>query len=89
MLNLNINNADRVKQNPDSVGTKFSNLGWFVVLGLNGPLRQYFSLYRERGRTKTEKIDERKMSKQPPLAPTTSAISHCPTIIQVTRTSLH
>ena len=22
------------------------NVGWLVVLGLNGPLRQYFSLYR-------------------------------------------
>ena len=38
--------------------------GWLVgCFGLNGPLRQYFSLYRavsQRGRKKREKIDERK-----------------------------
>ena len=38
------------------------SVGWLVVLGLNGPLRQYFSLYRavsQRGRKKRELIDER------------------------------
>ena len=25
---------------------KFLKVGWLVVFGLNGPLRQYFSLYR-------------------------------------------
>ena len=40
--------------------------------GVNGLLRQYFSKYRavfQRGRKKKEKIDDRKMSKQPPPAP--------------------
>ena len=40
-------------------GIKF---GWLVVFGFNGPLRQYFSLYRlpERGRKRRERIDENK-----------------------------
>ena len=42
---------------------------WMVgCFGLNGPLRQYFSLYRTvslREGEKREIIDERKMSKQP------------------------
>ena len=39
---------------------------WILLVscvGFNGPLRQYFSLYRvvsQRGRKKREKIDERK-----------------------------
>ena len=64
-------------------------VGWFVVFGLNGPLRQYFSLYRaasEREREK-EMIDERKNVKQPP--PTASAIGPCPTVMQTSRTSRH
>ena len=61
---------------------------WLVsCFGFNGPLRQYFSLYRavsQRVRKKSEKIDERKkMSKQPPPTPTASAIDPCPTIIQI------
>ena len=30
-----------------------------------------------------ERIDESKMSKQPPPAPTTSAVGPCPTVIQI------
>ena len=63
---------------------------WLVsCFGFNGPLRQYFSLYRavsQRVRKKREKTDEKKMSKQPPPAPTASAIDPCPTIIQIRRT---
>ena len=43
--------------------------------GFNGPLRRYFSLYRtltQNGRKKRETRE--KMSKQPPPAPTASAI---------------
>ena len=62
-------------------------MGWFVGhLGLNGPLRQYFSLYRavsQRGRKKIEKIDERKISKQPPPAPIARAIGPCPTMVRI------
>ena len=58
--------------------------------GFNGPLRQYFSLYRavsQRVRKKREKIDERKkMSKQLSPAPAASAIDPCPIIIQISRT---
>ena len=60
--------------------------------GFNGPLRQYFSLYRavsQRERKKRKKIDERKMSKQPPPAPTASAIGPCPTIILISGTPRH
>ena len=59
---------------------------WLVVFGFNGPLRQYFSLYRavfQREGLREEKRQRRvKMSKQPPSAPTASAICPCPTIIQ-------
>ena len=84
-------------------------VGWLVgCFGFNGPLRQYFSLYRavsqrfgwlfwvkrpfetvfqsissrlpKRGRKRRERIDERKMSKQPPPAPTASAVGPCPTV---------
>ena len=34
-------------------------------------------------------IDERTMSKQPPPAPTVSAIGPCPTIMQISRTPQH
>ena len=59
----------------------------WLFFGLNGPLRQYFSLYRavsqregERGEKGKRRI---KMSKPPPPAPTASAIGPCPTIIQI------
>ena len=55
--------------------------------GFSGPLRQYFSLYRavsqregERGETGQMRV---KMSKQPPPAPTTSAVGPCPTVNQI------
>ena len=62
--------------------------GWLVgCFGFNGPLRQYFSLYRavsqregERGEKGQMRI---KMAKQPPLAPTASAVGPCPTVIQI------
>ena len=43
----------------------FGLVGWLVgCFGLNGPLRQYFSLYRavsqKEGERKEKKIDERK-----------------------------
>ena len=65
-------------------------VGWLVgCFGLNGPLRQYFSLYRavsQREGERSEKtIDERKISKQPPPASTASAVGPCPTIIQIRR----
>ena len=58
--------------------------GWFWF---KGPLRQYFSLYRaisqregERGKKGEMRV---KMSKQPPPAPTASAVGPCPTVIQI------
>ena len=55
--------------------------------GFNGPLRQYFSLYRavsqrvgERGEKEQMRV---KMSKQPPPAHTASAVGPCPTVIQI------
>ena len=67
--------------------------GWLVgCFGLNGPLRQYFSLYRavsqsegERGEKKLMRV---KMSKQPPPAPTASAVGPCPTAIKTGRPAL-
>ena len=60
-------------------------VGYF---GFNGPLRQYFSLYRavsqREGGERGEKGQMRvKMSKQPPPAPTASAVGPCPTEIQI------
>ena len=62
-------------------------VGWVGCIGFNGPLRQYFSLYRavyqregERGEKGYMRV---KMSKQPPPAPTASAVGPCPTIIQI------
>ena len=55
--------------------------------GFNGPLRQYFSLYRavsQREGERGEKGQMRvKMSKQPPPAPITSAVGPCPTHIKI------
>ena len=55
--------------------------------GVNGPLRQYFSLYRavsQRAGEREEKSVVRvKTSKQSPPAPTTSAVGPCPTVIQI------
>ena len=68
-------------------------VGWLVVLGLNDPLRQYFSLYRvisQREGEREEKGQMRaKMSKQPPPAPTARAVGPCPIVIQTSRTPRH
>ena len=57
--------------------------GWLVgCFGLNGPLRQYFSLYRAVSQREGKRIEIReKMSKQPPSAPTASAVGPCPPVI--------
>ena len=55
-------------------------VGWLVDFGFNGPLRQYFSLYRavsQRERERGERIDERKNVQTTPIAPTASAIGLC------------
>ena len=60
--------------------------------GFNGPLRQYFSLYRafsQREGEKREMIVERKNIQTTPSAPTASAVGPCPTIIQISRTPQH
>ena len=60
--------------------------------GFNGPLRQYFRLYwavsQSEGERK-EMIDQRKMSIQPPPAPTVSAVGPCPCLIKISRTPWH
>ena len=53
---------------------------------LNGPLRQYFSLYRapkERQKEERKDIGEYKCPSNRPPAPTASAVGPCPTIIEV------
>ena len=67
---------------------------WLVgCFGFNGPLRQYFSLYRAVSQREGERGEKgqmrEKMSKQPPPAPTASATGPCPTIIQISRTPRH
>ena len=66
----------------------FVQCSWLVgCFGFNGPLRQYFSLYRavsQREGERGEKGQRRvKMSKQPPPAPTASAIGPCPTVVKI------
>ena len=83
--------TDLHKQLPGRVAQSVGHLtrksGWLVgCFGLSGPLRQYFSLYRavsQREGEREERIEERKMSKQPPPAPFASAIGPCPTITQI------
>ena len=64
-----------------------SVVGWLVgCFGLNGPLRQYFSLYRavsQREGDRGERIDESKNVQTTPPAPTASAIGPCPTVIKI------
>ena len=67
---------------------------WLVgCFGFNGPLRQYFSLYRAVSQREGERGEKgqmrEKMSKQPPPAPIASATGPCPTIIQISRTPRH
>ena len=61
-----------------------TGIGWLVgCFRFNGPLRQYFSLYRavyQRGRKRREKIDESKNVQTTPPAPPASATGPCPTI---------
>ena len=62
------------------------------LYGLNGPLRQYFSLsgrLPKRWRKKKERIVESKNVQTTPPAHTASAIGSCPTIIQISRTPRH
>ena len=68
----------------------FTKIGWLVgCFGLNGPLRQYFSLYRavsKRGRKNREMIDERKNVQ---ITPTRTYCKHSkplPYSIQISRT---
>ena len=55
---------------------------WLVgSFGFNGPLRQYFSLYRavsQREGERGERIDESKNVQTTPPAPPASAIGPCP-----------
>ena len=84
-------------QNKNKYVTIQIDVRWLVgCFGLDGPLRQYFSLYRgrlpERGRKKREMIDERKNVQTPPPpppAPIASAIGLCPTLFQISRTPRH
>ena len=59
---------------------------WLVdCFWFNGPLRQYFGLYRtvsQRERER-ERIDEGKNVQITPPAPTASTIGPCPTVIQI------
>ena len=53
-----------------------------VCFVFNGPLRQYFSLYLAVSKSNGERGREKKISTQPPPAPTAIAIGPCPTTIQ-------
>ena len=76
--------SEKKKMSLDKLTIRHNLVGW--LLGLNGLLRQYFSLYRavsQREGERREKTEESKNSEQPPPAPTTSAIGPCPTMIRI------
>ena len=82
------------KKNTNTGKLKLSLNGWLVgCFGLNDPLSQSFSLYRAvfQREEKEKRTDrrEKKMSKQPPPAPTASAVGPCLTLIQISRTPWH
>ena len=62
-------------------------VGLVGCFGFNGPLRQCFSLYRAVSQREGERGEKGymrvKMSKQPPPAPSVSAVGPCPTVIQI------
>ena len=65
--------------------TTYDPDNWLVgCLGYNGPLRQYFSLYRAVSQREGEREGKGQMRvKMPPPAPTTNAVGPCPTITQI------
>ena len=67
-------------------------LTWLVdCFGLNGPLRQYFSLsgrLPQRGRKKKNDRREKNVQTTPP-ASTASAVGPCPALIHISRTPRH
>ena len=66
---------------------------WLVgCFGLNGPLRQYFSLYWAVSHREKEKRNDRREKKcpnNPPPASVASTIGPCPTLFQISRTPWH
>ena len=65
---------------------------WLVAyLGLNGPLRQYFSLCMAVSQRKRKKKDfwREENVKTAPSAPTASAVGPRPTIVQISRSPRH
>ena len=67
-------------ENKDEGNGGGEDVGWLVgCFGFNGPLRQYFSLYR----AVPKREGERGEKGQPPSAPTASAAGPYPTIIQI------
>ena len=75
-----------------SASTNF-NTGCLVLLWAKRPFETLFQSTSgrlpDRGRKKREMIDERKKAKQPPPAPTVSAVGPCITMIQISRTPRH
>ena len=65
---------------------------WLVgCFGFNGPLRQYFSLYRAASQSGGERKRKYRREKnvRPAPAPTASTLGPCPTLIQISRTPRH
>ena len=92
MLGLALTSQNYINKRTNKTSKKYHIdvspwVGWLVgCFGLNGPLRHYISLYRvvsQREGERKEMIDERvKMSKDPPPAPSESAVGPCPAIIE-------
>ena len=57
-----------------------------VVLGFNGPLRQYFSLYQAVPQREGEMTEERKQMSKYPTRPVCKPVGPCPTLIQISWT---
>ena len=90
--NINANLVRTIEQLYDKATSAVQingSIGWLVgCFGFNGPLRQYFSLYRavsHREGDRRERIDESKNVQTTPTAPTASTVGPCPTVIQFSR----
>ena len=58
-------------------------VGWLVGFGLRPFETVFQSISGRLPKRGKERLDESKMSKQPPPAPTVSAVGPCPTVIQI------
>ena len=81
----NLKIDDYARQSSEHLSILFKLIDWLVWV--KRPFETVFQSISgrlpKRGRKRKERVDESKMSKQPPPAPTASAIGPCPIVIQI------